>query len=253
MPSKHLFLSIKLTLDLYNCLFYNNSTGEQMNIEQEIFQRAKLNLKKAKKFGFKKEGDNYLIYKTFPTLSFQAEIRMDKEGMVKGIVRDLETQEEYQNFRIESQKGSFVQKVREEYKILLKEIYEYCFDKRYFLFEQANKISAYIKEKYGVEPEFLWEKYPGFGIFRNPINQKWFALIAGVDSSKIRDSKGEVEILNLSVEKENLEQYLGVKGIYKAYHMNKKKWISVVLDGTMEESEIKKLVDKSYDLVALKK
>ncbi len=32
----------------------------------------------------------------------------------------------------------------------------------------------YIKEKYGVEPEYLWKKFPNYVIFRNPETRKWF-------------------------------------------------------------------------------
>jgi predicted DNA-binding protein (MmcQ/YjbR family) len=34
------------------------------------------------------------------------------------------------------------------------------------------------------------------------------------------------------------------------YHMNKKHWNTVVLDGVIPEREIKKMIDHSYDLVA---
>jgi len=34
------------------------------------------------------------------------------------------------------------------------------------------------------------------------------------------------------------------------YHMNKKHWNTVVLDGVIPDSEIRKMIDHSYDLVA---
>lgn len=37
-------------------------------------------------------------------------------------------------------------------------------------------------------------------------------------------------------------------GYLPAYHMNKKSWVTVILDGTVPLSEIKKLLDKSYTL-----
>ena len=37
-----------------------------------------------------------------------------------------------------------------------------------------------------------------------------------------------------------------------AYHMNKKHWISIILDGSMKEEEICRLIQDSYDLTAPK-
>jgi predicted DNA-binding protein (MmcQ/YjbR family) len=36
------------------------------------------------------------------------------------------------------------------------------------------------------------------------------------------------------------------------YHMNKKHWNTVVLDGVIPDGEIRKMIDHSYDLVARK-
>lgn len=41
-------------------------------------------------------------------------------------------------------------------------------------------------------------------------------------------------------------------GFHPAYHMNKDKWLSVRLDGSAPDNEIKSLIDLSYDLTAAK-
>lgn len=33
-----------------------------------------------------------------------------------------------------------------------------------------------------------------------------------------------------------------------AYHMNKRHWVSVILDGSIEDAEIRRLIGESYDL-----
>lgn len=47
-------------------------------------------------------------------------------------------------------------------------------------------------------------------------------------------------IMTGSLHKEN--------GIYPAYHMNKSYWISVLLDGTVDDEKLKYLLDISFDL-----
>lgn len=39
------------------------------------------------------------------------------------------------------------------------------------------------------------------------------------------------------------------EAIRPAYHMNKEHWISVILNGTVPDSEIKRLIIESYELV----
>ena len=38
--------------------------------------------------------------------------------------------------------------------------------------------------------------------------------------------------------------------VQPGYHMNKKHWNTVVLDGAIPDAEIRKMIDHSYDLVA---
>ena len=39
-----------------------------------------------------------------------------------------------------------------------------------------------------------------------------------------------------------------IKGIYPAFHMNHKMWISIVLDETISDDKIMKLIQCSFDL-----
>ena len=38
------------------------------------------------------------------------------------------------------------------------------------------------------------------------------------------------------------------EAVVPAYHMNKRHWVSVILDGTVPDSEIERLIMESYDL-----
>ena len=43
------------------------------------------------------------------------------------------------------------------------------------------------------------------------------------------------------------------KSVLPAYHMNKKHWNSLILDGTIPEDDIRRMIAESYDLCAKKK
>lgn len=39
------------------------------------------------------------------------------------------------------------------------------------------------------------------------------------------------------------------ESVVPAYHMNKRHWVSIILDGRMEDGEIRRMICESYDLV----
>ena len=46
-------------------------------------------------------------------------------------------------------------------------------------------IMNYISERYDVEPQYLWDTYPDYAVFRHPGNGKWFAVIMNVDTTSV--------------------------------------------------------------------
>ena len=192
---------------------------------------------------FAEEAKKNLLDNEFKTI-----ITIDDKGNIYGKVIDLETNEEYTNIRTEMT-GEFVNKVREAYKSILKDIRNNCYDTKYFISNQANRITSYIDKKYGDKPEFLWNKFPGYGVFRNKYNSKWYGIIMNINLSKLDNGTGEVEIINLKLDENKVIKLLKQKGYYKAYHMNKKDWISVLLNDTLTDNEIIELINESYNLI----
>ena len=223
-----------------------------MIIEDEVFKKYKLKKDKLISYGFKKKNEIYKYSKIFMNDTFRAEISIDKNGRVLGKVIELELDEEYTNFRMENVIGEFVNTVREEYIKILQDIANNCFDKEEFIFEQTNRITGLIKEKYKVSPEFLWDKFPGFGVFRNARSNKWFGIIMNIDRSKITSDKtGEIEVLNVKLD-DAVQKYLGVEGVYPSYHLSKKSWITIILDDTLSDKKIMDLIDISYNISNIK-
>ena len=220
-----------------------------MNIEEEIFKRTKIEKNKLIKYGFKEKNKEYFYSKEFENNTFRADIKIDKNNKITGKVIDLETNEEYLNIRIKDIKGEFANQIKTSYQNILEDIKNNCTSSNYFIGNQTNHITQFIENKYHNHPEFLWEKYDGFGVFRNKTNKKWYAIIMNIDYSKIDNKTGEVEIINLKINIEEREELLKKEGIYKAYHMNHNSWITIVLNYTLKDEEIIKLIEKSYNLV----
>lgn len=220
-----------------------------MNIENEVFKRFNVNYNKLEDYGFKKEKNNYVFEKNFLNNDFKAIITISSKGIVTGKVIENEINEEYTLLRTEAV-GEFVGKVREAYKEILLDIRNKCFEANYFIFDQTNRINNYIKEKYHNNPEFLWESSPGAGVYRNPSNNKWYGIVMNVNYNKLDSNKnGEVEVINIKLDELEIKDLLKKDGFYKAYHMNKVSWISIILNDTLSDEVICSLIDKSYEII----
>lgn len=217
-----------------------------MTIEEEIFKRYDLDLSKLEKYGFCLK-DNKYQFKTKIGDDFEAIILIDLNGSVKGKVIDLNDNLEYSNIRL-TNPGPYALKVKDEYETILKDIALKCGIPKLFIFEQTNRIAKYIEDKYDILPEYLFDSTPDCGVYRNKKSKKWFGIIMQIDKSKLDSASGLVEVMNVKVD-DLVSEAIKKKGIYKAYHMSKKYWISMVLDNTLSDEEIIKYIDISYNLV----
>ena len=222
-------------------------------LEDEVFKKRKLNKDKLIPYGFTLENNIYKYSKLIMDDIFRVDITINSKGSIIGKVYDLDGDYEYTNFRLEIVKGDFVNRVKDEYIKVLESIANNCYTEEYFIYKQSNEVSNLIKEKYNVLPEFLWESNPNYGIFRNKSSNKWFGVIMNIDRSKLNlNESGKVEVLNVKLD-DLVNTYLNKEGIYPAYHMSKKSWVSITLDNTLSNEKVMNLIDISYDLSNRKK
>ncbi len=213
------------------------------------FKNKKPNFAKLLKFGFEENKDGYKFVKSFLDNQFELTVEISKSGKIKTKVIEVDFGEEYTLHLVQSAEGTFVGKVREEYDKILNSIEEECFDNDVFKYEMTKKLIDYVTKKYGDEIECLWEKFPDNGIFRRKDTQKWYAAILTVKRNKFGFKSDEsVEVVDLRVPAEDMEIVLSNKNVYPGYHMNKKHWISIILDGSMPLKDICRFVDNSYIL-----
>lgn len=225
-----------------------------MRLEEKVFARRKPDFEKLSNFGFRKNKEGYYYSELFMEGDFRAEISVTLDGGIFGRVFETETGEEYVPVYVEQQNGAFVSSVREAYIHVLERIGEACFSKEYFMAKQSNRIAAALFKKYGSIPDFPWKQYTGYGVFRQKAGGKWYALIMGIPKNKLEGetAKDEVEVMNLKADSEDVKRFHQIKGIYPAWHMNKKSWITLLMDDTLRDEDILKLVESSYSLTGKK-
>lgn len=122
-----------------------------------------------------------------------------------------------------------------------------------FRSEETLRTIRHIRASWGGEPEFLWEKFPDYAVFRRQDNAKWYAVILTVQSGKLGlADEGRTEILDIRADAETMARSLDFEHYFPGYHMNKRTWLTVRLDGSVPFGEIAPLIARSYELAGKK-
>lgn len=216
-----------------------------MTLEEEIFKKRELDTKKLLEYGFIKNND-YLEYKKLILNNTFEIVITVKENKINGKVIDKEFDDEYLNYRLENQTGEFVNTIRDKFVHTLEDIKENCTINKLFVNDQSNRLANLILKKYSDSPEFLFND-DTTGVFRNKNNKKWYGIILNVDYKKFYKKDGKVDIINIKLNPNKIDNLINEKGFFRAFHMNKKSWVSIILDDTVKDEKIMKLIDESYN------
>ena len=111
-----------------------------------------------------------------------------------------------------------------------------------------DKLLAYAKKKYGSVPEYLWLSAPDYAVLRHSDNKKWYALFMEVKRSVFGLGDGNVQIMNIKCNTPERDCLIAENKAFPAYHMNKKLWTSVLLDGSTDFTSLCNLIEQSFKL-----
>lgn len=117
-----------------------------------------------------------------------------------------------------------------------------------------TEFETYIESTFGVLSDHPFARYPDISVFRHIGNKKWFAAQMTVAKTTLgMKEEGTIDIVNVKCDPEVLQSFLGKPGIYPAYHMNRNHWLTVALDGRVDDDTMAFLLGISYDLTKNKK
>ena len=212
------------------------------------FRNKTPNADKLLKYGFELSGGKY-VYRT-PIVDGQMMLTVTVEnGELSTEVYDTAAEEAYTLHLVEHAVGAFVGRVRAECEAAVRDVEQSCFDFDAFKEDYTRQILQYCKDKYGNEPEYLWTQYPEYAVLRRLDKQKWYAILMRVPQKRLGlDGEETVEIIDLRFDTDELPQKIDNQSFFAGYHMNKKHWITILLDGLVPLSEMLEYVDKSYNL-----
>ena len=105
----------------------------------------------------------------------------------------------------------------------------------------------YCLSTYGTSPDYPFDDHLETAVLRHTDNKKWFALVMRVSRRKFGfDSDEVIDVVNLKLPTEMLGSFGSADGVYPAYHMNKRHWISVLLPDAPDDV-VQFLVNVSFE------
>ncbi|MCC8130248.1 MAG: MmcQ/YjbR family DNA-binding protein [Oscillospiraceae bacterium] len=118
-----------------------------------------------------------------------------------------------------------------------------------------NEVFDYIRDTFGVEPDFPFDEDFVSAVARHPENKKWFALLMRIPADKLgHDYSDEIDILTIKSDPLLIDSLVeNDEGFHRAYHMNKRQWLTIELKENFADEDIQYLLGLSYKLTNRKK
>lgn len=214
-----------------------------------LFKNRKVNPASLIPFGFIENESAYTYSTGLVGGQFEMTVTITKDGELSADVIDGVSKERYVLHRISGASGAFVGTIREEYERVLTAIVEACFEPDVFKSENARQVIQYAREKYQDELEFLWQRFSENAILRRKDNKKWYAALLVLQKKKLGlDEAGVVDIIDLRGKPDDISALVDGQKYFPGYHMNKKHWFTICLDGSVPVEEIYCRIDESFAL-----
>ncbi len=117
-----------------------------------------------------------------------------------------------------------------------------------------EQLDAYVKEKYGIDPEILPFSHEEYAIYRHPDTGKWFAVFIVKERREFGlDGEGRTEIVSFKIPDALEADYTAQQpGYLRGFPAGSWNWTSAVLDGTVLFEEICRRIDGSFEATKTK-
>jgi predicted DNA-binding protein (MmcQ/YjbR family) len=151
--------------------------------------------------------------------------------------------EEYILYKVKSTSG-FVLAIQDQVEKIIDSIISACFTKG----DLRNEIIDYCKKKYNTTPEYPWDDLKDAFTLKNE-KGKWYGLVMKIKGQSLKIKEPYIDIMNIKCNPDTITKLIDNVNYYPAYHMNKKYWLTIILNNDTNKKELYDLLDKSYNLV----
>ena len=208
----------------------------------------KLRTEKMDGFGFHRESDTYVYEEDLLDGDFHLLVRVTADGDISTLLLDVKTAEPYVLHHVEQAQGAFVGEVRAAYWEVMNRIGESCGEHGAFHGAYVDDLLRYVRETYGDEIEYPWKDMDA-AVIRSHATKKWYAVFMKILPVKIGlGGQQHIRVMNLHGTAEEVAALVDGKKCFPGYHMNRKYWYTICLDGSIPMMELRTLIDRSFDL-----
>lgn len=210
-----------------------------------LLEQYDIDCKRAIAYGFSRTEAGLELKKELPGVGLYAVFVIAGKSFEVNVF-DADTDEEYLPFNVLDNITGFVTGIREQVEELVQEIKEKCLLNS----NMKLRLMEYCERKFGTEPEAPWEDSPDAYTFKTAKRNKWYALFMTIPYKSLGlVAKGALDVVNIKLPPEKVLDLIDRVHFYPAYHMNKKHWITIVLDKEVDEPLVQQLLEESYGLV----
>jgi len=208
--------------------------------EKEVFQNYVPNEAKLLSYGFIKLNGMFCLSHDIRGGEFTLEIKIIGNEVSTKLQENADG-EEYVLYKINHSVGDFAGKIRNEISNILLDIKNKCFDKPTFENPLALEIISYLHHNYNEGLEYLWADSDN-AIIRRSDNKKWYVIFMLLPLKKLSISSNDIEPIIVI---RGCGKDIDYRNVFPGFHMNKKSWISLVLDGRVDLASTISLVETS--------
>lgn len=217
-----------------------------MTLVEQIFSGKRLLVDRLLSQGFSLENEHYNITYRLVDSGFLMCISIHPNGEIEATVMDPELNEPYELHLSNHMIGSFAGGVKEEYQSILQSIADTCYIRDVYQSAQSQFLIDFVRKQYRDELEFLWE-HDGNAVWRRADNRKWYGVMVRLSKRKLGLEEDEItELVNLRIDPDTIENTVDHQRIFPGWHMNKRHWVSVILDGQVTNDDLIELLNYSY-------
>ena len=117
-----------------------------------------------------------------------------------------------------------------------------------------QEVHEYMVSQYGAESDHPIKEEHSIAVFMRPDNKKWFAATKNIGCKSLGiDRTGRIDILNVKLAPRTVAELRVREGFMPAWYMNQNSWVTILLDGSVPDEEIRGYLDEAYALAGDKR
>lgn len=214
-----------------------------MDLDQYEYEETKLI-----EYGFQKQNTGYAYTIPLRSHEYYCLIQIDAKELSVDVY-DAFDDELFLPFYVKRYQSAYLAEMKAEIDRAVNQIIAGCFT----ICDGKQILLSFARDYFHTASEYPWENL-SHCVLKTANKQKWCAIFMRIPYKTLgMNRQGSVDIVNVKAEPQAVTQLIDNRHYFSAYHMNKKYWLTILLDRETDLEKAKALLKDSYSLVGGKK